>query len=427
MTVFTPSTYNPQAQPRVGRRTGFLDWICDIASVLIIITFSQGWIAPIFGATSDAADGSLIRMAYFPAYLAGLMLLALNAGDAIKVLIRQPLLLAIMGLVIASITWSISPGETMRRTVAISFTTLAGVSLAARYTWPRLVEVMGAAFAILCALSFLMCVAVPSIGKMGPGSEFPGAWRGLWAEKNSLGDNMALFMPAFIAAAIYHPRRRGLWIGAAVLCLSLLVMSTSKTSLLGLMLVLAATAYVALVRRGPALAVALTWLAVVSVSCVVGAVILFPAESFALLGKDATLTGRTEIWAAIMTQANNHPWLGHGYGTVWTDESPWGPLAWIVREAHFRPYHAHSSWYEQLLGLGWIGLFTWAAFLAQSLITAAVSAFRDRGAFVALPFIVVYVLISLTESITLTYNDVRWVLFVAIACKMAYPDGSARA
>ena len=41
MTVFTPSTYNPQAQPRVGRRTGFLDWICDIASVLIIITFSH--------------------------------------------------------------------------------------------------------------------------------------------------------------------------------------------------------------------------------------------------------------------------------------------------------------------------------------------------------------------------------------------------
>ncbi|MEI7932057.1 MAG: O-antigen ligase family protein, partial [Alphaproteobacteria bacterium] len=114
--------------------------------------------------------------------------------------------------------------------------------------------------------------------------------------------------------------------------------------------------------------------------------------------------------------------FGHGYGTVWTDESPFSPRAWIVKDANFRPHHAHSSWYEQLLGLGYVGLTAWALFYAQTMTTGVIQAFREKGAFLALPFLVVYSLISLTESITMTYNDLRWVMFVAIACKLAYPD-----
>jgi hypothetical protein len=38
------------------------------------------------------------------------------------------------------------------------------------------------------------------------------------------------------------------------------------------------------------------------------------------------------------------------------------------------------------------------------------------------PFIAVYSLISLTESITLIWNDIRWVLFVAFAVKLAIGD-----
>lgn len=424
MSAYADTAYLQAVAPRAGRRATTGDWLGGAFAVLIVITFSQGWIAPIWGADAgaDPSAGGMIRLLYFPAYLAGLLLLAMNAGDALRVLIRQPLLIALMGLAIASITWSISPDETLRRVIAISFTTLAGVALAARFSWPRLVEVLATGFAILTVLSLIVCVAVPHIGRMPAASEFPGAWRGLWAEKNSMGDNMALFMPAFIASAIYHPRRRKLWIGVAFLALALLLFSTSKTSLLGLMLVFGATLYVTLVRRGPATGVVMTFVAVLVVATAVGAVMIAPAEAFALVGKDPTLTGRTQIWAAIMRQVQNHPLLGHGYGTVWTDESPFGPLAWIVRDLSFRPHHAHSSWYEQLLGLGYVGLTAWALFFAQTMTTGVVQAFRERGAFLALPFLSVYALISLTESVTMTYNDLRWVMFVAIACKLAYPD-----
>jgi exopolysaccharide production protein ExoQ len=51
-----------------------------------------------------------------------------------------------------------------------------------------------------------------------------------------------------------------------------------------------------------------------------------------------------------------------------------------------------------------------------------VSVFRDRGALLAFPFLVVYSLVTLTESIAVVYNDFRWALFVAFAAKLAFSD-----
>jgi exopolysaccharide production protein ExoQ len=45
----------------------------------------------------------------------------------------------------------------------------------------------------------------------------------------------------------------------------------------------------------------------------------------------------------------------------------------------------------------------------------------------AFPFLVVYSLVALTESIAVVYNDFRWVLFVAFAAKLAFPDREVEA
>ena len=304
--------------------------------------------------------------------------------------------------------------------VALGFTTLAGVALAARFRWSELAEVMAIAFGILTVASFLIALGVPRIGVMS--EIFPGAWRGVWPEKNALGGNMALFFPDFAAAAIFNPKRKWLWWGIAGLAVLLLLLSTSKTSLVAMLLGMGAMVFIALVRRGPAMAVGMSYAAVV-VIFVGAAVVLFASSLlFAVLGKDATLTGRTLIWDAVMNQIEHRPWLGYGYGTVWTDKGVWGPLPWIVQEAGFKPQHAHNSWIEQWLWLGLVGLGTWIAFWLQTMATAIVAVFRDKGAYLALPFVLVYSLITITESVAMTYNDLRWVMFVTIACKLAYPD-----
>jgi O-antigen ligase len=233
---------------------------------------------------------------------------------------------------------------------------------------------------------------------------------------------MALGAAICAAAAVLNPQRRRLWWALSVLSFLLVVMSTSKTSLLSALLGGGAFFLVGCVRRGPASAVAATWTAVLGLA-LIGALFFFAADTvFGLLGKDATLTGRTKIWAAVMLQIQERPWQGYGYAAIWDETDKWGPLAWITKIAGFRAHHAHNSWLEQWLAIGVPGLVAWIGFFTQTLAANVWGLYRHRGAYLALPFFMVYALMTLTESIAVTYNDMRWVIFVALAVKLALPD-----
>jgi exopolysaccharide production protein ExoQ len=392
------------------------------AAVGMLLIYSQGWELMLVGAGPDdaIAESSLIRSLFIPAYAAGVALMALCPGRLAAGLVRQPPLIALVAIAIVSMLWSVSPDQTPRRVFALVFTTLSGAVLAARYSWAQLAEVVGATFVILAVASLVTGLFVPSIGRMS--DIFPGSWRGLWLEKNSFGGMMAFGAGICAAAAQLNPRRARLWWTGAALSFGLVIMSTSKTSLMAAMIGAGAMGLVALARRGAAGGVAATWLAVAALA-LGAAVMVFASDAvFGLLGKDATLTGRTRLWAAIMRQIDERPWQGFGYGAVWDETGRWGPLAWITHDAGFVAHHAHNSWLEQWLSLGVIGLAAWGCAYLQTLGANIVALYRNRGACLALPFFVVYSLMTLTESIVMIYNDMRWVLFVAFAVKLGLGD-----
>jgi exopolysaccharide production protein ExoQ len=396
-----------------------------LAAVAMMATYSQGFVFPVFGdGPRMVAAGGLIRLMFFPAYAVGLALIASAPLDTLRAVARQPFLILVLALVAVSLTWSVSPDQTARRAFAVYLTTLSGVGLAVRFRWGQLAEVLALMFAILGVLSLGVCLALPSMGRMP--DLFPGAWRGLWAEKNAFGGNMALGVVVLTAAAALNPRRARLWGGLAVLLFGLVLTSTSKTALVSVMLGLGALGMTAFAQLGPAAGVLALWLTVCGVMLVAG-VALFAADAvFGLLGKDATLTGRTKIWSAAMRQIADRPWTGFGYGAIWTEEGRWGPLARIIKDAGFRPQHAHNTWIEQWLGQGLPGLVAFALAYLQALALAAVAVFRSRGALLAVPYLVVYTPMTFTESVGLVYNDMRWVMFVAIAVKLAWPDQDER-
>lgn len=393
-------------------------------AVLILLTHSQGWVMLLAGETADPSKSGLIRNLYLPAYACAIALLAFSPGETFRALLRQPFLILLMAIAALSVVWSIAPDHTVRRIIALYATTLGGVVLAVRFRWSTLAEVLAVAFAILAVASLVMAIGVPSIGKMQ--TIFPGAWRGLWPEKNNLGGAMVMAACMFAAAAVMNPARARVWWPFAGLALGLILMSTSKTALVSLLLGGMAFAFVWVVRRGPASGVAATWAAILAALLMGGFLLLAADVFFELLGKDATLTGRTKIWEALMRQIEQRPWTGYGYAAVWDDDSAWAPLAWIVKEAGFKASHAHNAWLEQWLGLGIGGLAAWGLFWLQTMGSAVAAVFRERGAYLAFPFLVVYSLTSLTESIAVSYNDMRWVIFVCFAVKLALrdpPDG----
>jgi O-antigen ligase len=411
----------PPAQARSReRRMTLVDGLAFAAATAMVMIYTQCWLTAVQGDAAGTTDSALVRAIFVPAYAAGVGLAAFSPGQTLRAWLRQPLLILILWIVAASALWSVSPDQTVRRTVALVMTTLGGVVIAARWRWSGMAEIVGGAHAILAAVSLVTVFALPSFGVMH--TLFPGAWRGLWSEKNTLGINMNLGFIACAAAAMLEPKRRKLWVAAAGLCLLMLLGSTSKTSLVSALLGGCGLALVAIMRRGPVGKVVGTYGAVLA-ALLLGAGLLTASEVFlAVLGKDATLTGRTKIWAAVMSRIQERPWLGWGYGAVWSDADPWTPLAWITKQAGFRAYHAHNSWLEQWLGLGLLGLTAWTLYFVETCARALVALYRSAGAWLAVPFLLVFALTTLTESIVMVFNDSRWVMFVMIAVKLAQPE-----
>jgi exopolysaccharide production protein ExoQ len=409
-------------------RPTVIDVVCFLGAVFMALTFSQGWITALLGGRApEASDGALLRAVFYPAYGVAAALAVVTGPALLQALGRSPGLLALLALAAASTIWSVDADATARRVIALAFTTLCGAGIAARFSWATLTEVFAAAFLLLTAGSWTAGLALPELGLMG--QPFPGAWRGLWIEKNMLGASMALATCIFAAAAVTSPPRRGLWAVFAGLAAAMVLMSTSKTALLALLVGLSGLVFVGLARRGPAQGVAATWAAVVAVAAAGFALLSAADLFFAILGKDPTLTGRTAVWEAVLRQIQSRPWLGFGYGAVWDDVSRWAALAWIEQEAGFRPTHAHNGWLEAALNLGLAGVALWAVCLGAAWIRTLAETYRgaaETGAYLALPLLATFTVMTLSESVVMNYNDLRWVLFVAVAVKLASEGGVRR-
>jgi O-antigen ligase len=102
-------------------------------------------------------------------------------------------------------------------------------------------------------------------------------------------------------------------------------------------------------------------MAIATVIIIFGVVALFAGGSnlgfFASrAGRDASLTGRTKVWAALLPIAMQRPILGGGIGGFWTSET---------REA-FNISGAHSGYLDVLLTLGFVGMLLFSFFYLAS-------------------------------------------------------------
>ena len=62
-----------------------------------------------------------------------------------------------------------------------------------------------------------------------------------------------------------------------------------------------------------------------------------------------SLTGRLGIWAMILNEAVQHPWIGHGFHSVWKVIPPYGP-------DQFEARHAHNELLQQFYAYGVVGV-----------------------------------------------------------------------
>jgi len=177
-------------------------------------------------------------------------------------------------------------------------TTLAGLTIAARYNWDGLVQRLAFVFFMMGIATVLMVLIKPSQGIMT--DIHVGAWRGPFPEKNYLGGKMSQGLAVCMCAYAMRPKRFWLWIPAGLLCFFLVIMSTSKTALLVSILSIGIFMALRLFRRFPILRLPVLYGFVAATTTMITLYLTIPDELFGLIGKDATFTGRTDIWGELI-------------------------------------------------------------------------------------------------------------------------------
>jgi O-antigen ligase len=176
-------------------------------------------------------------------------------------------------------------------------------------------------------------------------------------------------------------------------------------------------AFYILAKSSPVTALVTAWLAFTLGAIGLGILFLAPEFVVALIGKDLTFTGRTDIWALCIDAINKFPSTGYGYGAFWIDADR-GPAAIFKSVLQWDVPTAHNSWLEIGLSFGYPGLITILAMTFFALIKSIWMAVDEVGPFPALMLIQI-IMFSLSESILWNQNAHATMLFSFVLCVIA--------
>ena len=152
---------------------------------------------------------------------------------------------------------------------------------------------------------------------------------------------------------------------------------------------------------------------VAGILCVTVSTLFLGLDSGALetMGRDPTLTGRTEIWNALLKTVVN-PLAGCGYGSFWLGDR----LSSVRNMFRNNPLmEAHNGYLEVYLNLGWVGMLLLAFVLATGYRRIVALIRQDPGTgSLRLAYLVVALVYNFTEAAFKELNPIWIFLLFAV-------------
>jgi O-antigen ligase len=347
-------------------------------------------------------------------YAGAFYLIALDWRNFLSAVWSAKWIVALSALAILSTGWSLEPGFTLRRSLVLTASTAFGLYFGSRFSLSEQLRMLAWTCGLLVVSSTIAGIALPQIGV--DHLAHAGNWQGVFNQKNGLARAMVFSGLVFY---FFRPKTGAGWRWAGVLAsLTLLFLSKSVTGFVVLALVLVTLPLYRLFRSRWMILVPSVIVLVLFLAGVTPVALASSQDLLVLLHRNPTLTGRTDLWDAVMLAIARRPWLGYGFNTFWNGMN--GASASVMIQVGWFPKHAHNGFLDLLLDLGIAGFGIFAAGYLV-LWKKALGALRSmRGPYPVwicayLSFMLIY---NLTESSILVQNNLFWMLYVACAATL---------
>jgi O-antigen ligase len=395
----------------------FFEKLFTVAS---LIAFTQA-LVPLFlsggGSAATLESSRALQLLWISIYGVTFFISRKRIFYFLGALLKEKTILAVVFFAVISISWSIDPALTLKRSFALIGTTYFGVYFALRYNIKEQIHLLGIAFGLCCFLSLIFVIFIPSYGLMSY-SVYQGVWRGVFTHKNTLArfTNFSSLIFLILALEARTKKIRVLWYVLLLLSLLLLVMSTGKAALVSLIALLSVFPFVRVMRWS--YGYALPFIMTVSIIAF-SAMVLLSANLdaiFQLLGKDSDLTGRTDLWPDVIDAILDRPLLGYGYSSFWRGwTGPSGDI-WNLQQLEWTPPHAHNGFLDLSLDIGLVGLTVYIVGYVISIIKSIIWVSKSSSIYNYWPFIVTLstVVFNITESVIMKQNNIYWLLYVSM-------------
>ena len=349
-------------------------------------------------------------------------LIALRWNRFVQGLLAGKWALAVSVLAVVSTIWSNDPSITARRSLVLMGTTLFGVYFGSNFDLSEQIRILAKTFGIIIVLSFYFSLVMPQYGINH--DIHGGSWTGVFTQKNLLGRAMIVAVVTFLSAnkIVRGPVRYAFLVGAGCL----LLMSDSRTSQVVLIAMLLLAPIYQLIRRNGMTIVIPISLAFGIALVAIAVIALTNADSLLLvMGRNPTLTGRTEIWKAIWNAITKQMLLGYGFDGFWAGIR--GKSADVILTLGWVAKHSHNGFLDIWLDLGIVGL---GAFFASyfNALWRAVHMLRGHagsGAYWPIHYLIFMLLYHLTEGPILRQNSIYWALYVAVVVSVNFAPSPA--
>lgn len=382
-----------------------------------ILAFDSFYISPDPSLASTQGSSnplySILSLVQMGVYAITLLLLLLRWRTSIRTALQNKAIWFIILLTLLSFIWSDLSDDSLRKGINAFATSLFGLYLASRFSLREQIKLLTIALGVVTVASFLFSLAFPSVAiETGANA---GAWRGPLTQKNLLSRVMLLSSFVFFFDMLNQPiKQRRIHYVLMVLSLLLVLLSNSKTALLILfVLLLLSPLYLLLKMEGRVLIPLLILLILLVGSSTT--ILLGNWENLTIsLGRDPTLSGRTELWDAAFDMIAARPWLGYGFQAFWIDD---GAATYIWKIVQYKPPHAHNGYINIALDLGLIGLFLFVLNLLLTYSRSVRWAKLDGTTWGLFPLIYTTFLIiyNQSENTIVEHNSIFWAFFVSLS------------